>query len=84
MLASPDNRANYLSFNFSNLRQLLKAVSIGGLDFQRTSHGTWQLDTEKDIPLRPPYELVLVGAGGQRLVKRLQSLRSQDLGVNFG
>lgn len=39
MLGSPNNGATFLSYNFSNLRQLLRSVSIGGLPFTRTAYG---------------------------------------------
>lgn len=38
MLASPANNPTYLSLNFSNLRQPLRAVSLGGLDLQRAPY----------------------------------------------
>ncbi|GAB4818171.1 hypothetical protein N2152v2_005217 [Parachlorella kessleri] len=84
MLPSDRNRRNYLGFNFSNLKALLRSVSINNLAFTRTPFGYWVIDTpEQDIPLKPPYDLALVGVNGQRLTKRLPSLRAQDLGVQF-
>lgn len=38
----------------------------------------------KPIPLRPPYELALESAQGERLAARLPSLRPQALAINFG
>lgn len=47
--------------------------------------GYWVIDTPgTPIPLRPPYQLALTSAQGQRLVVPLANLRAQDLGVNFG
>lgn len=119
MLASPNNRANFLSLQFSNLRQPLRGVSVEGLELQRTRYGagrrrrgccctwpapatlqhgsllnqlpplpsqagTWELNSPgRDLPLRPPLELALTGASGQRLTKALRTLASQDLGINF-
>lgn len=84
MLAGSNNSPTFLAFNFSNLRQLLRSVSIGGLDLQRTDYGFWELNSPgQNILLSPPYRLVLTGASGQTLVKQLQSLQSQDLGINF-
>ena len=40
MLPSDRNRRNYLGFNFSNLRALLRGVSINNLAFTRTPFGT--------------------------------------------
>lgn len=46
--------------------------------------GFWELNSPgQNILLSPPYRLVLTGASGQTLVKQLQSLQSQDLGINF-
>jgi len=40
MLPSDRNRRNYLGFNFSNLRALLRGVSINNLAFTRNPFGT--------------------------------------------
>lgn len=46
--------------------------------------GYWVIDTPgKAIPLRPPYELALESAQGERVVARVPTLRPQALDVNF-
>ncbi|KAI3434688.1 hypothetical protein D9Q98_002751 [Chlorella vulgaris] len=60
MLASNNNNPTFLAFNFSNLKQLLRAVAIGNLMFQGTNYGSWELNSPGvDIQLAPPYLLTL-------------------------
>ncbi|KAI7835850.1 hypothetical protein COHA_010247 [Chlorella ohadii] len=85
MLASKNNGPTFLSYNFSNLRQLLRAVTIGGIPFTRTAYGAWELNSPgRDIAIpQSGAEIVLTSVDGQRISKRLRSLGSQDLGINF-
>ncbi|PRW57741.1 Expansin 1 [Chlorella sorokiniana] len=85
MLASKNNGPTFLSCNFSNLRQLLKTVTIGGIPFTRTAYGAWELNSPgRDIAIpKTGAELVLTSVDGQRISKRLRTLGSQDLGINF-
>lgn len=39
MLASKDNKPDFLSLQFSNLRQRLQAVNVGGVALERTPYG---------------------------------------------
>ena len=63
MLASPSNNPTYLSLNFSNLKQLLRAVSINGIDIPRTRYGArrrarrlgaWNQHTLSCLSASPP------------------------------
>lgn len=80
-----DNNANtFVGLNFSNLRTLLRGVSINGMPMQRQEYGYWVIESPGEpIPLRPPYNLVLEGVNNQRLAVRIAALVAQDLGVNF-
>jgi hypothetical protein len=76
-------RAAVLSAAFSTM-QLIRSVTINGLRMTRTSYGLWVIDTpNKNIDLKPPYELVLVGANRERLVKKLPNLRAQVIFSTF-
>lgn len=84
MLPSDRSTASFLGINFSNTKQLIRSVTINGLRMTRTSYGLWVIDTpNKNIDLKPPYELVLVGANRERLIKKLPNLRAQDLDIQF-
>lgn len=134
MLASKNNNPTFLSFNFSNLKQLLRGVTVGGVPFTRTAYGerrlhaaawgsgcapsrclffailsktctplpntrfqpptpaptppstgAWELNSPgRDITIpNAGAEIVLTSVDGQRISRRLRSLGSQDLGINF-
>lgn len=84
MLPSQNNQADFLGLNFSNIKGLLRSVSIKNLQMNSTSYGYWVISTPgKDIPLRAPYALALTSTTGQRLAVSLHSLQAQDLGLNF-
>ena len=84
LLPSDNNSPVFLGLNFSNLKVVLRAVSINGLMMKRTSYGQWVIDTPgQNIPIRPPYALQMVGANNQPLNVRITALVPQDLGVNF-
>lgn len=44
MLPSKQNTRFYLGLNFSNLRQLLRAVRLGGTEMKRNG-GLWEINT---------------------------------------
>lgn len=75
---------NFLGINLSNSKVPIRAVGLNGLTLERTNYGLWvKEDTKDPLPLRAPYELVLLGANRQRLQLQIAALVAQDLGVNF-
>ncbi|GAB4818172.1 hypothetical protein N2152v2_005218 [Parachlorella kessleri] len=84
MLPSRNNRDDYVAFNFSNMKQLLRYVTVNNLAFTRSNFGYWVVDTPgQAVPLQRPFQLVLVGSSGERLTKTLANLQAQDLGLQF-
>lgn len=84
MMPSQQISPSFLGLNFSNTKQRIRGVLIGGIRMAPTDYGYWVIDTPgKRIPLQPPYQLSLLGEAGQVLTTQLASLRPQVLDLQF-
>lgn len=85
MLPSDNNSPVFVGINFSNMKALLRAVTLNGLPMKRTDYGQWVLESTGDpLPLRPPYALALAAVSGEVLRARIAALAPQDLSIQFG
>lgn len=84
MLTYERNSKYFVGLNFSNLKVLLKSVSLSGIDMTYESYGYWVIDTPGVvIDISPPYTLRLTSRDGETLAIRIPKLVPLDLGVNF-
>lgn len=84
MLTYERNSKYFVGLNFSNLKVLLKSVSLSGITMTYESYGYWVIDTPGEvIDISPPYTLRLVSRNGEALAIRIPKLVPLDLGVNF-
>jgi hypothetical protein len=80
-----DNSEVMLGLNFSNLKVVLRAVRINGLNMQPTDFGYWVIHTPGErIAVSPPYVIDMLGVNGEVVRAEVATLAAQDLGVNFG
>ena len=85
LLPLRDNSEVMLGLNFSNLRVVLRAVRINGLNMQSTDFGYWVIHTPGErIAVSPPYVIDMLGVNGEVVSAKVMTLAAQDLKVNFG
>jgi hypothetical protein len=84
MLPSNQNRRNYLGLNFSNTRQLLRAVAINNLPLSRTSFGEGALYPQPHFNSHTILSAMLVcPANGCGLMLTLHYIGKASMGTSL-